>query len=140
VTTLSLTLSVPLTDGGATQSLVRQALAQRDAAQQALEIQRRQVERDVQDQYRSVLADVRQIELTREAAGYAAKALAATRVGQQTGTRSMTDALVAIQVLASAQNAYSLARHQLVLDKLLLLQTAGTVSEADLSAINAQLK
>ncbi|MGA0610343.1 TolC family outer membrane protein [Caldimonas sp. KR1-144] len=139
IASVGLLLKLPLTDGGTTQSLVRQALAQRDAAQAALEAQRRQVARDVADQFRSVAAGLQQIEATRAAVASAAKALEAMRVGQQTGTRTMTDLLLAIQQLGAAQAAYSQARHRCAYDRLVLLQLAGTVGEADLAALNAQL-
>lgn len=139
VATLGVLLKLPITDGGATQSLVRQALHQRDAAQAALESQRRQVARDVADQYRGVIAGLAQIEATRAAVTSAAKAMEAMRVGQQTGTRTMTDLLLAIQQLGAAQSAYSQARHRFVYDRLVLLQLAGTIAETDLAAVNAQL-
>lgn len=139
VATVGVLLKLPITDGGTTQSSVRQALHQRDAAQAALESQRRQVARDVADQYRSVVAGLAQIEATRAAVTSAAKAMEAMRVGQQTGTRTMTDLLLAIQQLGGAQSAYSQARHRYAYDRLLLLQLAGTIDEADLAALNAQL-
>jgi len=52
----------------------------------------------------------------------------------------MTDLLLAIQNLASAQGSYSFVRHQFVLNHLLLLQSAGSASEGDLAAINALLQ
>ncbi|MBS0446717.1 MAG: TolC family outer membrane protein [Proteobacteria bacterium] len=140
VTTVGVTLNVPLFAGGATQSLVRQALHQRDGAQDTYEAQRRALARTTLDQYRSVVAGVGRIEATKAAVDAARKALASTRVGQQLGTQTMTDLLLAIQNLTSAQGAYSAARHQFILDKLLLLQAAGTIAEADLAAVNALLQ
>ena len=140
VTTLGLVLSVPLFSGGATESLQRQAVAQRDGARDELETRRRRITRDVLDRYRSVVAGIGQTEATHTAVDAARKALASTRVGQGLGTQSMTDLLLAIQTLASTQSAYSVARHQFILSRLLLQQAAGAVDEADLAAINALLQ
>lgn len=139
-TTFGVALNVPLFAGGAVQSQVRQTQALRDSAQEALELQRRQIVLDVQDEYRTVVADIEQIVAARDAVDAAQRALASTRVGQQSGTQTMTDLLLAIQLLASTQSAYSQIRHRFVIDKLLLLQSAGTISDMDLVAVNAQLQ
>jgi outer membrane protein len=140
VTSVGIVLNLPLFAGGAVQSRVRQALHQRDAARDELELRRRRVAREVLEHYRSVVAGIGQTEATRAAVDAARKALASTRVGQGLGTQSMTDLLLAIQTLASAQNAYSQARHQFILSRLLLKQAAGTVDEADLVAVNTLLR
>lgn len=138
-TQLALTLSLPLFAGGATESQRRQAAYQRNGAREALEQRRRQVTREALEQYEAVLAGIAQIETTRAAVEAARRALAATQAGQELGTRTMTDLLLAIQNQAAAQNAYSQARHQYVLSRLLLLQAAGGVDETQLAGINALL-
>lgn len=140
VTTAGLVLRVPLFAGGATQSQVRQALHLRDGARDELERERRQIGRDTLDRYRSVVAGIGQLAATREAFDAARKAFESTRVGRQLGTQTMTDLLLAIQNLASAQGAYSAVRHQFVLNRLLLQQAAGAVTESDLAALNALLE
>ena len=96
--------------------------------------------RDTLDHYRSVVAGIGQIAATRDAFEAARRALDSTRVGRQLGTQSMTDLLLAIQNLASAQGSYSVVRHQFVLNRLLLQQSAGAAGESDLVAINALLQ
>jgi len=140
VATVGVALNLPLFAGGAVQSRVRQALHQRDAARDELDLRRRRVAREVLEHYRSVVAGIGRTEATHAAVDAARKALASTRVGQGLGTQSMTDLLLAIQTLASAQNAYSQARHQFILSRLLLKQAAGTVDEADLVAVNTLLR
>lgn len=140
VTTIGLVLNVPLFSGGAQQSRVRQALSDRDGAGDALELRRRRVARDVLGYHRSIVAAIGQIEATRAAVDAARSALASTRVGQGLGTQTMSNLLMAIQTLASAQNEHSLARHRLILSRLLLQQAAGTADENHLAAINALLE
>ncbi|WP_049623087.1 TolC family outer membrane protein [Frateuria defendens] len=139
-TTIGVTLQVPIFSGGATQSRVRQSIYQRDSAQDSLEITRRQVTRDTLNYYRLVIAGISQVESTKAAVDSAQKAVEATRAGFQVGTKTILDVLNSIQTLTSAQSSYSQARHQFVLDKLLLKQSAGNAQVSDLEAINALLQ
>lgn len=138
--TLALRLNLPLFAGGATQSQTRQALYQRDAAQQTLEVAKRAVVRETQAQYQAVLASAALMDSSGIAVEAANRALAATRAGQALGTRSMTDLLLGIQTQASAQSAWAQARHRYVLATLLLQQAAGTLGEAALASVNQLLQ
>lgn len=139
-TTVGLTLNVPIFSGGATQSRVRQSIYQRDAAQDSLEVTRRQVVRDTLNYYRSVVAGVSQVEATRAAVESAESARDATEAGFEVGTRTIVDVLIAQQNLTQALSQHSQARHQFVLNKLLLKQSAGTVDVKDIEAINSLLQ
>jgi outer membrane protein len=139
-TTIGLTLSVPLFSGGAIQSRVRQSIYQRDAATDAMELQRRQVVQNTLNYYRSVLAGISQVESGKASVESGQKALEATRAGYEVGTQTFTDVLLAIQTLTQSESTYSQARHQLILNKLLLQQAAGTADYKDIESINALLK
>ena len=138
--TVALTLNVPLFAGGATQARVSQAVHQREGARDDLETLRRAVARSTQEAYGSVVAGIGQVEATRASVAAARQSLAATRVGREVGNRTQTDLLGAIQILASAQDAYAQARHQYILGRLQLQQAAGALDEADLAAVNALLQ
>ena len=138
--TIGVTLSVPIFSGGATQSRVRQSIYQRDAAQDSLESTRRSVTVDTLNYYRSVISGISQVESSKAAVDSGQKALDATRAGFQVGTETMLDVLTAIQTLTSAESSYSQARHQLVLNKLLLKQAAGNIDYPDLEAVNGLLQ
>ena len=139
-TTIGLTLNVPIFSGGLTQSRVRQSIYNRDAAQDSEEIERRQVKASTLNYYRSVLAGVSQVQSGKAAVESAQKALDATRAGFEVGTQTMVNVLLAIQTLTQAESTYSQSRHQLVLNRLLLKQSAGTASLGDMQAINALLQ
>jgi outer membrane protein len=139
-TTIGLTLNVPIFSGGLVQSQVRQSIYQRDAATDGMESQRRQVVRDTLNYYRSVIAGIAQVESTKASVESGQKALEATRAGFGVGTQTMTDVLLAIQTLTSSESSYSQARHQFILNKLLLKQTAGTADIHDMESINALLQ
>jgi outer membrane protein len=139
-TTIGLTLSVPIFSGGLTQSQVRQSIYERDAAQDSLESERRQVKASTLNYYRSVLAGIAQVQSGKASVQSGQEALDATRAGYSVGTQTMTDVLLAIQTLTSSESSYSQARHQFILNKLLLKQAAGTADFKDVEAINALLQ
>jgi outer membrane protein len=139
-TTVGVTLNVPIFQGGATQSRVRQSIYQRDAAQDSLEATRRSVVRSTLNYFRSVVAGISKVEATKAAVTSAQSARDATQAGFEVGTRTIVDVLIAQQNLTQAQSDYSLARHDFILDKLLLKQTAGSVDIKDLEAVNSLLQ
>ncbi|MEO7067087.1 MAG: TolC family outer membrane protein [Rhodanobacter sp.] len=139
-TTVGLTLNVPIFSGGMTQSRVRQSIYQRDVATDSMESERRQVVRDTLNYYRSVIAGIAQVGSAKASVESGQKALEATRAGFDVGTQTLTDVLLAIQTLTSSESSYSQARHQFILNKLLLEQTAGTADLKDMESINALLQ
>ncbi|GAB3023830.1 TolC family outer membrane protein [Oleiagrimonas citrea] len=139
-TTFGLTLRVPIFSGGLVQSQVRQAIAQRDASKDGLESQRRQTIRNTRNYFRSVIAGISEVEATRQAVQSSQSALEATEAGFKVGTRTIVDVLLGQQNLTNAQQSYSRARHQFVLNQLLLKQAAGTITVKDLQAVNALLE
>jgi outer membrane protein len=138
--TIGVTLSVPIFSGGATQSKVRQTIYQRDEAQDSLELTRRQVTQNTLNYYNSVIAGISEVESGKAAVESAQKAVDATKAGFQVGTQIMLDVLTSIQQLTQAQSTYSVARHQLVLNRLLLKQSAGTIDYNDLEYANSLLQ
>jgi outer membrane protein len=138
--TLGLNLSIPIFSGFATSSKVRQAVADRDAAQDQFEVQRRAITRQTRNAFRAVLAGISEVEARKQGQISAQSALEATQAGFEVGTRTIVDVLLSQQVLFQAQRDYSQARHNYVLNGLRLKRAAGTLNETDLQAVNAQLK
>ncbi|MET0332188.1 MAG: TolC family outer membrane protein [Dyella sp.] len=139
-TTVGLTLNVPIFSGGLVQSQVRQAIHQRDEDSGTLESQRRQAARDANNFYNLVVDGIEQVESARTAVEAAQKSQASMRAGYDIGTQSLTNLVVAIQVLAEAQSEYTVVRHQFILNKLLLKQAAGTIDINDLEEANRLLE
>jgi outer membrane protein len=138
--TIGVTLSVPIFSGGLTQSKVRQSIDERDEAQDSLESVRRQSIQNTLNFYNSVIAGISEVKSGKSSVESAQEALSATKAGFQVGTQIMLDVLNAIQVLTQNQSQYSLARHQLVLNRLLLRQSAGTIDYKDMEYINSLLQ
>lgn len=139
-TQVAVRLTVPLFAGGATAAAADRAGFQRAAALEQLEAGRRTVLREVRAEHLAVSQGAAQLRATQAAVDAAERALEATRTGLTLGTRSTTDLLLAIQTLASAQNAQTTARHRHVLALLALHQAAGSLGDAELAAVNSLLE
>ncbi len=139
-TQVALRLTVPLFAGGATSAAADRAGFQREAAREQLEAGRRAVLREVRARHLAVGQGEAQLRATEAAVAAAQRALDATRTGLTLGTRSTTDLLLAIQTLASAQNAQTQARHRHVLALLALHQAAGSLGDTELAAVNSLLE
>jgi outer membrane protein len=119
---------------------VKQALYQRDADLGTLESQRRQAARDAANYFNLVKDGIGQVASARESQDAAQKALASMRAGYSIGTQSMTNVVFAIEYLAQSQMEYATTRYQLVLNKLLLKQAAGSIDVHDVEAVNGLLQ
>lgn len=139
-TAIGVTLNVPIFTGGLVSSQVRQAIFQRDAAQDRAELQRRSVVANTRNAYRTVLAGISEVEATKQAVVSAQSSLDATQAGFEVGTRTIVEVLQIQEQLFQAQSNYSQARHQFVLSGLQLKQAAGTISGKDIEAVNALLE
>ena len=138
-TRVGVTLTVPIFAGGATQSGVRQAVHNRDAAADQLEQQRRAVVRQTRNAQRSLGAGSAEVEARRLSVVSAQAAYEASEAGLEVGTRTIVDVLITQQALFQAQREYARARHDFLVNTLRLKQSAGTITLADLQEVNRVL-
>lgn len=131
-----LQLNVPIFSGFAVQSRRRQAGYNLRATDAALAQIERALTRQTETAYRSIIAGIQEVEARRQALVSARSAQEATNAGFDVGTRTIVDVLEAEQRAFQAERDYSNARHQLVLNHLLLRQSAGVLDEDDLEWIN----
>lgn len=136
---VGITLSVPIFNGGATASRVRQALAQRDVATDELEQQRRALVRNTRNAYQTLVAGISEVEARRLALVSARSAYEASQVGLEVGTRTVLDVLNNQQNLFNAQRAFAQARYNFLQNRLILEQAAGTLDGTDVADINRLL-
>jgi len=139
-TTIGVSLSIPIFSGGLVSSQTRQAVYQRDAAQDQLEITRRGVVANTRNAYRTVISGISEVEAAKAAVVSAQSAVDATQAGFEVGTKTILDVLTSQSQLVSAQSSYSQARHNFVLSGLLLKQSAGVIATRDLDSVNALLQ
>ena len=137
--TIGLTVSIPIFAGGATQSRVRQALAQRDATADLLEQQKRALVRSTRNAYSTLVAGVSEVEARKAAVFSARSAYDASQVGLEVGTRTVLDVLNNQQTLFNAEREYALSRYDFLQNRLLLEQAAGTLDLDDLQDVNRLL-
>ena len=136
---IGLTLSVPIFSGGATQSRVRQAVAQRDIAQDQFEQQRRALDRNTRNLYQALVAGVSEVEARRLAVVSAQSALEASQVGLEVGTRTVLDVVQNQRTLFQAQVEYARSKYNFLLNRLLLSQATGELDVESLRQVNALL-
>ena len=139
-TTVGLVLTVPLFQGGGIIAREKQAIAQRDQANDVLEQDRRSVVSNTRNAFNAIEAGISSVEAQKAAVESAKTALDATQAGYQIGTRTIVDLLIAQQNYFQAQSGYSQARHAFVVNQLNLKFAAGTLSVKDLEAVNALLQ
>ncbi|WP_242109841.1 TolC family outer membrane protein [Luteimonas aquatica] len=137
--TIGLTLTVPIFSGGVTQSRVRQAIANRDVAQDTYEQQKRALERNTRNAYQALVAGVSEVEARRLAVVSAKAAYDASQVGLEVGTRTVLDVLINQQNLFDAQTQYAVAKYQFLQNRLLLDQAAGSLDIEDVRDVNRLL-
>ncbi len=130
---------MPIFSGGATQSGVRQALAQRDIQQDTLEQQKRALDRNTRNAFQTVVAGISEVEARRLAVVSAQAAFDASQVGLEVGTRTVLDVVQNQRTLFAAQVEYVQARYNFLQNRLLLAQATGKLDVADLQDINRML-
>jgi len=138
-TQFGLRLNVPLFSGNRVTSQRLQARHNLNAAFQDVELQERTVMRNAYNFYRSVIADINEVQAREQAVISARSALEATQAGFEVGTRTIVDVLISEQQFFQAQRDYAQARYNYILDHLRLKQTAGVIDPEDLMRINTLL-
>ena len=138
--TIGVQLAVPLYQGGATASRVREALANEDRARQELENARRTAELSVRQAFLGVTNGVAQVNALRAALVSSQSSLDSTRLGLEVGVRTQVDVLNAQQQLFSTRRDLAQAAYNYVLSVLRLNAAVGRIAEDDLARLNAWLK
>jgi len=133
-------LNVPLYQGGAISSRVREALANQERARQDLENARRSAALQTRQAYLGVTSGLAQVTALRQAVASTQLQLESTKLGQEVGVRTAVDVLNAEQQLSLARRDLSQSLYSTILNQLRLKAAVGKLAETDLSDINALLK
>ena len=133
-------LNVPLYQGGAISSRVREAVANQERARQDLENARRSVALQARQAYLGVTSGLGQVKALQQAVASTQLQLESTKLGQEVGVRTAVDVLNAEQQLSIARTNLAQAVYNTILNQLRLKAAVGKLSEADLADINALLK
>jgi outer membrane protein len=138
-TTYALQFTVPIFNGGAVSSRVRQSEFRWQAARERLVRTSRQTERAARDAYLGVISEISRVNALRQALESNQTALKATEAGYEVGTRTAVDVLDARRNLVQAQTNYARSRYDYMLNVLRLKLAAGTLDRATLTEINSWL-
>ncbi|MEW5893866.1 MAG: TolC family outer membrane protein [Pseudomonadota bacterium] len=139
-TVIGLELSLPLFQGGATTSRVREAVANQEKARFDLDNARRQATLEARQAYLGVVSGRAQIAALEQALVSTQAQLASSKLGLEVGVRTRVDVLNAEQQLYSTQRQLAAARYQTLLAGLQLKAAAGSLAEADVQVIDGLLK
>jgi outer membrane protein len=136
---IGLQLSLPLYQGGAINSRVRESIAIEDRARQDLENARRAAEFSARQAFLGITSGTAQVRALEAALVSTESQLSSTRLGQEVGVRTQVDVLNAQQLLFSARRDLAQSKYNYVLSLLRLEAAIGELTEDDLVAVNQWL-
>ncbi|MDB2387321.1 outer membrane channel protein TolC [Shewanella sp.] len=134
--TLGLTLSIPIFQGFAVTSQVKQAQYQYVEASEKLEQTHRKVVKDVRNNFNNVSASIGSIRAYEQSVISSESALKATQAGFEVGTRTIVDVLNRTRDLYDSKRQLSDARYGYINSIIALKLAAGTLNENDINDIN----
>ncbi len=132
-------LNVPIYQGGYVSSRVREAVARREQSRDALAQAKRQTVRQTREAFLAVTSGAVRVQALEQAQVSSQKALESTLIGYESGVRTGVEVLNSQRELYRTKRDLSQARYTWLLSRLRLKLAAGTLSEADMSEINALL-
>ena len=129
-------VSLPLFQGGAVMSKTRQAQDQYVAASDQMESSRRQVILQTEQAFNNVMAGISKIDADHITVTSSVSALDSTRAGYKAGTKTLLDVLTAEQNVYQAKTNLAADQYSYINNTLSLKQAAGSLSGADVVAVN----
>jgi outer membrane protein len=132
-------IAVPIYQGGAISSRVREAIANEDRARQDLENARRTAEFNARQAFLGITSGTAQVRALEQALVSTQSQLSSTRLGQEVGVRTQVDVLNAQQLLFSARRDLAQSKYNYILSLLRLEAAIGELTEDDLAAVNQWL-
>lgn len=137
---LGLQLNVPLYQGGAVQSRVREALATQSRAREDLEAARRAAALAARGAFLGLTGGLEQVRALEAAMESNRVSLASTEVGLKVGVRTQVDVLNAQQALFTTRRDLALARNAALLAGLRLQAAVGELDDEDLAPLQSLLR
>ena len=128
--------NVPIFNGFAVTSRVRESIALEDKARNDLETTRRNAALGARQAYLGVNSGLAQVKALEAAEVSSQSALDSNKLGYQVGVRINIDVLNAQRQLYSTRRDLSRARYDTILNGLRLKAAAGSLREADLVPVN----
>lgn len=136
---IGLQMQIPLYQGGAMSSRVRQAILNKQKAQDDVEIARRATDLETQRAYLNLSTSIAQVKAYEQALISSQSQVDSTKLGYEVGVRTSVDVLNAQQQLFSAKRDLLQSRYNYLVNIIRLKAASGVVAEVDLADINQQL-
>lgn len=136
---VGLQLQIPIYQGGAVSSRVRQAVLNKQRAQEDVTVARRNTDLETQRAYLNLSTTIAQVKALEQALVSSQSQLDSTKLGYEVGVRTSVDVLNAQQQLFSAKRDLLQARYNYLVNIIRLKSASGLVAEVDLQEINQQL-
>jgi outer membrane protein len=138
--TIGLQLAVPIFSGGVTVSRDREAVALQEKARADLDNARRQAQLAARQSYLGVNAGLAQVRALEAGVASSQLAVESSKLGYEVGVRINIDVLNAQSQLFDTRQKLAKARLDTLVAQLRLKAAAGSLSEDDLTAVNALLE
>lgn len=132
-------MQIPLYQGGAISSRVRQAVQNQEKAKDDIELARRNAELETQRAYLNLSTSIAQVKALEQAEASSKLQVESTKLGYEVGVRNSVDVLNAEQQYFSARRDLLQARYNYLVNIIRLKASSGLIAEADLADINQQL-
>ncbi len=132
---LGVRVSIPITDGGMTMSLGREAVARKEKAEHEREQERRRTERVARSAFNGVVTSAKTLSALRQSVVAQESALETRIEGFNSGLYNVVAVMDAYRLYYAAQRDFLQARYDYVVNRLKLRQSVGALSRADLEAI-----
>lgn len=136
---IGLQLSVPLYAGGYVSSTVRQAVANLERAEEALEATRRDLGVRIHHEFRGMTEGVLRIKALEQAVRSAEQSLLSNQKSFQGGSRTTVDVLNAQQQKTLAMRDLAQARYLYLVSRVRLQSLAGEIRQMTVAQVNASL-
>jgi outer membrane protein len=132
-------LNVPLYQGGAISSRVRQAISNQEKARQDLEFARRNAQLLAQTSFSGVTNGVAQVRAFEQALASAQVSYDSNKLGLEVGVRTNLDVLNQQQQVFQTRFNLAQSYYNFVINNLRLKQAVGTLTDADVEQVNRDL-
>jgi len=136
---IGLEVKAPIYTGGTIDSGIRAAFANWSKAQAQADAARGTAVKSTRSAFFGVTSGLSQINALKQAIQSTRVAEEAARAGYEIGTKTEADLLTAIQNRYKAEKNYSTARYGFLVNSMLLKQSVGSLTEADILSVNRWL-
>jgi outer membrane protein len=136
---VTLSMNLPLYQGGSVTSRTRQAGYDLRAAQDRLDQARREVLENVKNAFRGILSSISDVQARQAAIVSARSRLESTQAGLEVGTRTQVDVLNAQRDLFESEGEYLNSRYAYIINGVRLHQATSTLTRDVLAKGNAWL-